>query len=321
MQVFLQLFFAKFVVKKEDKIYNNEKVIRDGVVSIALKRETIEVLKGRGAQEYAVINDPPFPANWEVSPHRHSQLEIGLVKSESCTIRVGSLKRHFERGEVFFFPARIAHGFATGPLQGVEIVVVQFPELEEELVEKLINFPPIGCFKLNDLEISIFLDLCYRLQKEIVGSLPFAEMQCKALLYQLIVLLLRTSSRGDLPYLIPQQQKAIETALQIIHIRNQDNIRVRDIASEVGFSPQYFRELFKRYVGVSPKKYLTTLKIQRSKCLLLHKEYSITDVALHLGFNSPQQFSKAFRKTIGLSPLLWRRAYMIQDESTTLENY
>ena len=248
-------------------------------------------------------------------------MEIGLVKSESCTIQVGSLRHHFERGDVFFFPARVAHGFTTGSSQGVEIVVVQFPELEESLTEKLLNLPPIGFFKLTDLEMSIFLDICYRFQREIVGSLPFAEMQCKAFLHQIIVLLLRTSSRGDLPYLIPQQQQAIERALRIIHIRNQDNLRVRDIATEVSFSAQHFRVLFKRYVGVSPKKYLTTLKIQRSKCLLLHKEYSVTDVAFHLGFSSPQQFSKAFRKTIGLSPLLWRRAYMLQDESILSGKY
>lgn len=247
---------------------------------------------------------------------------IGILeKSASCTIQVGSERRYFERGDVFFFPARLAHGFATGSSQGVEIVVVQFTELEESLTKQLMNLPPIGFFKLTDLEISVFLDLCYRLQREIVGSLPFAEMQCRALLEQIIVLLLRTSSRGDLPYLIPQQQHAIEKALQIIHLRNQDNLRIGEIATEVGFSSQHFRELFKRYVGVSPKKYLTTLKIQRSKCLLLHKEYSVTDVAYHLGFSSPQQFSKAFRKTIGLSPLLWRRAYMLQDESALSEKY
>jgi len=291
------------------------------VVQIALELKNIDILKSRGAQDYAIINGPPFPANWQVSPHRHSQLEIGLVKSECCTIQVGSERHYFERGDVFFFPTRLAHGFATGSTQGVEIVVVQFPKLEESLTKKLINLPPIGFFKLTDLEMSIFLDLCYRLQREIAGSLPFSEMQCQALLQQIIVLLFRTSSRGDLPYLIPQQQHAIEKALQIIHLRNQDNLRIGEIAAEVGFSSQHFRELFKRYVGISPKKYLTTLKIQRSKCLLLHKEYSVTDVAYHLGFSSPQQFSKAFRKTIGLSPLLWRKAYMLQDESVLSEKY
>jgi AraC-like DNA-binding protein len=291
------------------------------VVQIALELKKINILNDHGVKDYAIINDPPFPANWQVSPHRHSQLEIGLVKSESCTIQLGSERRYFEMGDVFFFPARLAHGFATGLTQGVEIVVVQFPELEESLTKKLLNLPPIGFFKLTDLEMSVFLDLCYRLQREIVGSLPFAEMQCRALLQQIIVLLLRTSSRGDLPYLIPQQQHAIEKALQIIHLRNQDNLRVREIATEVGFSSQHFRELFKRYVGISPKRYLTTLKIQRSKCLLLHKEYSVTDVAYHLGFSSSQQFSKAFRKTIGLSPLLWRKAYMLQDESVLSEKY
>jgi len=287
---------------------------------MAIGIEKLQVLKSRGIHDYAVINDPPFPPHWKVAPHRHIQLEIGLVKSGSCAIQADSFQHHFNAGDVFFFPSRVAHGFATGPSQGVEIVVIQFPELDGSLTERLTNCSPIGCYTLTDLEISLFIDLCYRLQKEIIGSLPFAEVQCEALLHQLVVLLLRTLSRGDLPYLIPRQQKAIEKALHIFHTRNQENIRVGDLAAEVGFSSQHFRELFKRYVGVSPKKYLTTLKIQRSKCLLLHQEYSVTDVALHLGFNSPQEFSKAFRKTIGLSPLPWRKAYMLLDENVSPEN-
>ena len=56
-------------------------------------------------------------------------MEIGLVKSESCTIKL-VLKGATSKEAMFFFPARLAHGFATGSSQGVEIVVVQFTELK-----------------------------------------------------------------------------------------------------------------------------------------------------------------------------------------------
>lgn len=112
------------------------------------------------------------------------------------------------------------------------------------------------------------------------------------------------------PPLSPEQRQLIEGALRFMHEHSHDLIHVKDVAQTHGLSPQYFRRLFKQYVGVSPKQYLTTLKIQRSKCLLLHQEHSVTEVAMGLGFGSTQQFSKVFRKITGLSPSLWRKAYL-----------
>lgn len=264
-------------------------------------------------QEYAVIIDPPYPPGWSISQHSHMQHEIGLVRLGECTIQVGERFYHFRSGDVFFFPRGVLHGFTAGNSLGVAFVVVQFPDLEKGLLRKLRNSPPIGRFSLFELEVSLFLDICHKLQREIGGNLPFADIQCKALLSELLVLLLRSASRGVRFYLSPRQGRVIERALQIMHNRYQDDIRIQDLAGEVGLSPQHFRELFKRYVGVSPKKYLMTLRLQRGKCMLLHSEYSVTDVASRLGFGSIQQFSRVFRKLTGLSPVEWRRAHAFEE--------
>lgn len=268
--------------------------------------------------EYAVILEPPYPPGWSISPHRHTQHEIGLVRLGECTIRVGGQQYRFRSGDVFFFPKGVPHGFTADSPLGVAFVVVQFPELERDLLRRLRNAPPIGRFSLFELEVSLFLDVCHKLQREIAGGLPFADLQCKALLSELLVLLLRSASRSVGSWVSPRQGKMVEKALQIIHSHYQDDIRIQDLAREVGLSPQHFRELFKRYVGVSPKKYLMTLRLQRSKCMLLHSEYSVTDVALQLGFGSVQQFSKVFRKLTGLSPIAWRKAHALEGNASPL---
>uniref|UniRef100_A0A7V3YGV4 AraC family transcriptional regulator n=1 Tax=Candidatus Caldatribacterium californiense TaxID=1454726 RepID=A0A7V3YGV4_9BACT len=270
--------------------------------------------------EYAVILEPPYPPGWSISPHRHAQHEVGLVRMGECTIRVGERLFRFRPGDVFFFPRGVPHGFTADSPSGVAFVVVQFLELERDLFLRLRNAPPIGRFSLFELEVSLFLDICHKLQREIAGGLPFADIQCKALLSELLVLLLRSASRSVGLYVSPHQGKTVERALQIIHSRYQDDIRIQDLAHEVGLSPQHFRELFKRYVGVSPKKYLMTLRLQRSKCMLLHSEYSVTDVALRLGFGSVQQFSKAFRKLTGLSPIEWRKAHAFEESGSFLSS-
>ncbi|MGC8778768.1 MAG: helix-turn-helix domain-containing protein [Candidatus Caldatribacteriaceae bacterium] len=261
---------------------------------------------------YAVIVEPPYPPSWYAMPHQHFLHELGLVKSGKCTLLLSSGRRSFEANDVFFFPSGVAHGFATGTSSGVQFVVVQFLFLTPSLIQALTNDSPIGRFRLFPLEASMFLDLAHRIQKECVGGLPWNELQCQALLQELLVLLLRSRERGERPYLNPEQRETMERALGILRERAHENVRITRLARELGLSPQHFRDLFHRYVGVSPKTYLTVLKLQRSKCMLLHAEYSITDIALRLGFGNVQQFSKAFRKAMGMSPVEWRRANALQ---------
>lgn len=264
--------------------------------------------------EYTVILEPPYPPGWRVAPHRHSQLEINLVKSGSCTVNADTIDYHFKTGNVFFVPSGVVHDFMADPYCGVEFVVVQFPYLEDRFIHQLTNIPPLGQFFLSELEISIFLDLCHQLQREIARSLPLAEVQCHSLLHQIIVLLLRNSCFIPQYQVVSKQEQIIEETIDFMYKHSHETIYIQDLARDKGLSPQYFRKLFKSQVGLAPKKYLTTLRIQRSKCLLLHEEYSITEIAIQLGFNSAQQFAKVFRKEIGLTPSDWRKAHLLTDK-------
>ncbi|MCX7667478.1 MAG: AraC family transcriptional regulator, partial [Atribacterota bacterium] len=265
--------------------------------------------------QYAVIAEPPYPPSWRALPHHHALHELGLVKSGKCTILLSSREESFEANEVFFFPSGVAHGFQADSDTGVQFVVVQFAFLPVDLLQILTNASPIGHFKLFPLETSVFLDLAHRIQQECAGNLPWSELQCQALLQELTVLLLRSHERGIFPYLNPEQKETIEQALYLLRERAYERVKITQIARELGLSPQHFRDLFRRYVGVSPKTYLTALRLQRSKCMLLHAEYRITDIALQLGFANVQQFSKTFRRNTGMNPAEWRRIHFLQERN------
>lgn len=264
----------------------------------------------REMSQYTVILEPPYPPGWRMPMHRHIQCELSLVKSGSCIMQTGGRKERLRAHEVFFIPSGVPHDFYAQPPHGVEFVVIQFPAFNEDLLRHLVNTPPIGRFVLSDLSVSVFLECCYKLQRELVSSLPFVEVECRALLEELVVLLLRNNCMLT-AVLLPEQKRLMEQALRFMHERSHEILHIREVAREFGLSPQHFRKLFKNHVGVSPKKYLTALKIQRSKCLLLHREYSVTEVAMGLGFSSTQHFSKVFHRVTGLSPSIWRRTYLL----------
>ncbi|MGQ9747638.1 MAG: helix-turn-helix domain-containing protein, partial [Candidatus Caldatribacteriaceae bacterium] len=191
---------------------------------------------------------------------------------------------------------------------------------DADVFRHLLTHHPIGRFTLSEFSVSFFLELFNKLQREIASEFPFAEVQCRALVEEIAVFLLRSNSFSPLPDLSPQQREVVERALRFMHEHSHDITHVKEVARAYGLSPQYFRRLFKHHVGVSPKRYLTTLKIQRSKCLLLHEEQSVTEVAMDLGFGSTQQFSKVFRKVTGLSPSIWRKMYLWNEKNPSLSH-
>jgi AraC family transcriptional regulator len=78
-------------------------------------------------------------------------------------------------------------------------------------------------------------------------------------------------------------------------------VRLGDIAREVGASPAYLTDLFRRVEGVSLHRYLTHLRLARALVELPHAE-NLSALALALGFSSHSHFSFAFRRAFGTTP-------------------
>lgn len=84
-------------------------------------------------------------------------------------------------------------------------------------------------------------------------------------------------------------------------------LSVSDLADHAGYSPFHFARLFARHVGIGPGQYLTALRIDRAKQLLLTETESVIDVAAAVGFDSLSSFSRRFRSTVGVPPAQLRR--------------
>ena len=73
-----------------------------------------------------------------------------------------------------------------------------------------------------------------------------------------------------------------------------------------GLSYSYFKELFINRYGMSPVKYVTNLRIEKAKELLITGYYTVTEVSELCGFDSVYYFSKVFKNIVGISPKQYR---------------
>jgi AraC-like DNA-binding protein len=88
---------------------------------------------------------------------------------------------------------------------------------------------------------------------------------------------------------------------------NMESLSISQIANECCLSESYFRQLFNKQIGISPKEYQTKLKIKKAMSLLLYSNDKILKIALDSGFDSLSNFNRSFKKIVGKSPYLWKK--------------
>jgi AraC family transcriptional regulator len=86
----------------------------------------------------------------------------------------------------------------------------------------------------------------------------------------------------------------------------QENITLTSISGKFNISEYHFDRLFNTIVGKSLKQYILGRKLTTASHKLNFTNESIIEVALNLGFEYPEVFSRAFKKQFGMSPSDYR---------------
>ncbi len=85
-----------------------------------------------------------------------------------------------------------------------------------------------------------------------------------------------------------------------------EQIRLPDVASHVGLSPNYFSSLFKKEMKISFADYVNQLRIKESKHLLKTSNYSILDIAIAVGYSNQNYFTTMFKRFTNNTPKQYR---------------
>lgn len=84
-------------------------------------------------------------------------------------------------------------------------------------------------------------------------------------------------------------------------------LKIQDIAADIHFSSAYLRYLFKRETKRSIWDYVTELRIEEAKYLLATTDKKRYEIASEVGYESPEHFSRMFKRYTGISPADYRK--------------
>ena len=186
---------------------------------------------------------------------------------------------------VSYFPARLDYHRIS---KRDEMIVVHFETTNH--TSKAIEY-----FEAKDPCVlsELFKEILRRWNEKEIGY----EYKCSALLYEILAEC----------YAENYNKKTITSKIQAsVDYINQNyknsSLSIREAADKSFMSEVYFRKLFKEEYGISPQKYIISLRIQNAAGLILSGYYSLKEIAYMSGYTDCKYFSTEFKKRLGVSP-------------------
>ncbi|HKJ44745.1 MAG TPA: helix-turn-helix domain-containing protein [Balneolales bacterium] len=104
-----------------------------------------------------------------------------------------------------------------------------------------------------------------------------------------------------------EEPPRIKKAKRYIQDNIDHDLSLGDVASSVNWSAYYFSRMFKKATGINFVDYLSRVRIEQAKRMLLNPHLNVSEIAYEVGFQSITHFNRVFRKLTGESPSDYRR--------------
>lgn len=150
-----------------------------------------------------------------------------------------------------------------------------------------------------DYRESLYLGQDYWSKEGFFSFEKFKEEKRKEF-YQLI----KTLSRAR----YQKEKNNIQNIEEYIRTNYQEDINLQEIAERFFLSKEYISRKFKQEFGETITDYLTKIKVEKAKELLVNEHLKIYEVAYYVGYQNEKYFSKVFKKIVGVTPNEYRNS-------------
>lgn len=129
----------------------------------------------------------------------------------------------------------------------------------------------------------------------------------RAYLIQLITKIFREIDEKTNYITTSEQRDVVNKAIEYMKQNYNTPINLNNLVTDIFFSKDYFRQLFKTTTGMSITDFIQKTRIDEAKKLLLTTERSVFDIAGECGFKDTTFFYKTFKKITGKTPGEYRK--------------
>ncbi len=247
---------------------------------------------------------------------------IFFISSGKGVLVANGRRYTFNRGNVFYLPPKTRYRFEFDNPKSIKIYVLNF-DLTDKFynIENSLGTATESSFNPNKtpqydlpkefsevIAHSNAVDLKYYLDECVISFLQktaYFKQYASANLKLALIKLIQKNDNGNRSYSLVQSVKA--------YIRNNyenaelDNSR---ISEEFNYHPYHLNRLMKKYSDETLHDYLIGYRLDMAKNYLTTTTLNVTAIAEKTGFASYTHFIETFRKTVGISPLQYRKQHV-----------
>jgi AraC-like DNA-binding protein len=248
--------------------------------------------------------------------HWHDSYELGWIMRGRGVYVVGDQIHPFEPGQVYVVNTLEPH--MNYPIGGdADIFVVHFHSmiLDEGWIARTrreARLPFVSDIALESpvLPLDTPLNtevraLLNAIRLEADKKSPMWDVVVGGLLIQAVGLLARAAPKTDVDNLAERRRRAlrrIASSLKLIEERHAESLSVKEVADASNLSVAHCCALFQEAVMMSPIAYRNSRRLNEAQRLLQTGETTVQDIAYRVGFSSPQEFNRLFKRAFNQTP-------------------
>lgn len=111
---------------------------------------------------------------------------------------------------------------------------------------------------------------------------------------------------------VVKKERVITGITKYMQEHLSEDVSLHILSEEFHLNSQYISQLFKNEIGVNFLTYLTNIRMEHAKKLLLSSSLSIAEVSEQPGYGDYRVFTKVFKKSEGITPSQYRRDFLSQ---------
>lgn len=218
----------------------------------------------------------------QTTGHSHDFHQLVLPLSGVINIAAGDIKGKVAPGECVVIRRNTLHIFTAE--EQARFVVADLHELPDNLSDAVASVFAVSK-PMTSLLSFIATQLEHRVSSEV-----------ETLMLQTFLAVLAEQEQGVA--LDPR----IRNVVEFIEIRLSESLTIEDMASVACMSGTQFKKIFRAQTGKTPARYITALRMEKARALLIHTDMPVQRVAEEAGYQDLSAFSRRFSAYFGLPP-------------------
>ena len=261
--------------------------------------------------EYIEIEERRKNTDHEMNmPHSHEYYELYFLLEGEREVFIENKMFVMPKNTLAVVPPYSMHKTAGGPYKRININVSSslLSDYESDFLKKISRCFAVEIEKNYLKTVTQILNIGAEVQTQ---SLPQKQETLLCFAKTVIQLLARQKLTpvSCVSAAFPSK-KVSSDVLKIIYYINTNftrNITLKEISNKFYISKMTLCKQFKDVMHCGVMKYVTSLRINKAKELLINTDYSMDDIAARCGFSSANYFGLAFKKDTGMSPCHFKK--------------